>query len=66
MRIGPERRRVKADIRLDPDQDRWIRDRAEAHSISISAVIRQLVRAAMGADERAAKRAAKRDGETAA
>ena len=65
MAFGPERKRVKCDIRLDPDQDRWIRDRAEADSISVSAVVRQIVRAAMGADERAAKRAAKR-AETAA
>lgn len=50
MALEPDRRRVKLDIRVDPDMGAWLRQRAETHSISVSAVVRQILRAAMNAE----------------
>lgn len=50
MALEPDRRRVKLDIRVDPEVASWLRQRAEAHSISVSAVVRQILRAAMNAE----------------
>ncbi len=50
-------RRVKRSLILDPDQIRWIAERAEERSTSDSAIVRYVIRVAMQEDQLGKERA---------
>jgi len=44
-------RRIKRSLILDTDMDAWLRERAAAASASESVIVRQVLRAAMNAEQ---------------